>query len=747
MIVAHPPPSPSRELAPGATPRCALRGRIEAVALLAFSLSLSGWLGSGAAQTPAPPAAPAATPVPPATGPRPRTGIPPLRGGDVGGGAANAAGILRVVSQRGDVVYNHGGEPPELSVSPTTALAARDEVLTRRGGIELVSAAGTSLALGSNSLAALLARDAVYLARGEVTISTRGGQPPAMFYVATPCGRSWIRAKEARLRVEGNVTTTEVIDGYVRLGGNNPGAVDVRSGQASRCSKGEPASQPHTLLPAPQWLSVPDLFLTGEATREVGLRFSPVMGAARYRADLLRFESGPDPVLVSSQELAGDQPQLELPGVEVGSYHVRVFAIDDIGARGMEGPPIRFLIARVSGLSPTGMVHTQVGQLPIVSGPPSLPVSVLLDGDVPPAGAPSRGMHRLRVMVAGLMAEVPLSTTVPTDDTPPPAIDPMVSPPPVAVVTPAPPVAPPAEPGSGGSPSPTDGPAHGAVAGLATDPHAVPPLSPASVNAEDVLLGGFGEAPLEGVRSPWARSHIGARLEFSTHGAMRFAAGGRLLMRGGFGADLWVSALRASFSTPTGETAAGFGNINAAVRTPALRRSRFALQGMASVVGATSTSYLDRSIAVDPVYSSDGFPLRRDVLPGGGGWRAEGTALVGVAFGNFVLFTNHGASLRVAPNFAASYVGGVALQADVLSLVRFVSFASWEVGYIGFKVTPESAQPDAGGAVGGGFEVPLKLGGRGVLRLSLLGRAGLGQGGIAIYGRGTVGLQAGYVFK
>lgn len=356
-------------------------------------------------------------------------------------------------------------------------------------------------------------------------------------------------------------------------------------------------------------------------------------------------------------------------------------------------------------------------------------------------------MHRLRVMVAGLMAEVPLSTTVPTDDMPPPAGDPIVSPPPAAVVTPTPPVPRPAEPGSGGSPSPSDGPAQGAAAGLATDPNAAPPLSPASVNAEDVLLGGFGEAPLEGVRSPWARSHIGARLEFSTHGAMRIAAGGRLLMRGGFGADVWVSALRASFSTPPGETAAGFGNINAAVRTPALRRSRFALQGMASVVGATSTSYLDRSIAIDPVYSSDGFPLRRDVLPGGGGWRAEGTALFGVAFGNFALFTNHGASLRVAPSFAASYVGGVALQADVLSLVRFVSFASWEVGYIGFKVTPESAQPDAGGAVGGGFEVPLKLGGRGVLRLALLGRAGLGQGGIAIYGRGTVGLQAGYVFK
>lgn len=743
MIVAHPGPSSSRALTPAAALRRTFRGGLWVAALL----SLWDLWGPAAAlaQAPTPPAAvPASPAVPPA---RPRAVIPPLRPGDAGpAGTPTGAGILRLVSQHGDVVFNHGGEPPEMSLSPTSVLAARDEVITRRGNAELIAASGTGLVLGTNTLVALLARDAVYLARGEVTVATRGGQAPSMFYVATPCGRSYVKAREARLRVEGNVTTAEVIDGYVRLGGNNPGAVDVRSGQASRCSKGEPASQPHTLLAAPQWLSTPDLFLTGDATRDVGLRFSPVLGATRYRADLLRFEGAAEPVLVSSHDLAGDQPQLDLRGVEVGSYHVRLFAIDDIGARGLDGAPLRFLIARVSGLQPTGMVQSLVGQLPTVTGPPGLPVSILLDGDVPPARAPSRGSHRLRIMVAGLLAEVPLSTTA-AEDAPPPGDAPPVidAPPPVAL--PSSPPTRPAEPGSGGSPSPGLPADARAGGGVVAGPGPQASLTPVHVEAEDVLLGGIGEAPLDGVRSPWARSMVGARLEFSTSNTMRIAAGGRLLLRNGFGADLWVSALRASFSNPPGETAAGFGNINAAVRTPALRRSRFALQGLASVVGATSTSYIDRSIAVDPVYSTDGYPLRRDVLPGGGGWRAEAVALVGVAFRNFALFTNHGASLRVAPAFAPAYVGGVVLQADVLSLVRFVSFASWEVGYIGLQVTPSSSKPDAGGAVGGGFEVPLALGGRGVLRLALLGRAGLGQGGVAIYGRGTVGLQAGYVFK
>lgn len=742
MIVAHPsPPCTSCEQALLAARRRTFSGGVGLVAFLAASFLL----GTAAAQAPATtvPVAPAA--VAPAS--RPSAPIPPLRPGDAGGGAGGgAAGLLRLVSQRGDVVFNHGGDPPELSLTPATVLSARDEVISRRGNVELIAVSGTSLALGSNSLLALLARDAVYLARGEITLTTRGGQAPSMFYIATPCGRSWVRAKEARLRVEGNVTTTEVIDGYVRLAGNNPGAVDVRSGQASRCSKGEPAAQPHTLLAAPQWLSTPDLFLTGEATRDVGLRFSPVLGAARYRAELLRFEGGPDPVLVSSHDISADQPQLDLRGVEVGSYHVRLLAVDDIGARGMEGAPLRFLIARVSGLSPTGLVLTSVGQMPTVTGPPGLPVSLLLDGDVPAASAPSRGTHRLRILVAGLLAEVPLSTALPAADSPPVSDLPKVVEPPPPVVAVAPQLARATEPGSGGSPSQPPLPGVGpTVTPAGPAPSTLPP--PAVIVADDVLLGGIGEAPLEGVRSPWARSLVGARLEFSTSGTLRIAAGGRLLMRNGFGADVWVSALRASFSTPPGETAAGFGNLNAAVRTPALRRSRFALQGIASVVGATSTSYIDRSIAVDPVYSTDGFPLRRGVLPGGGGWRAEAVALVGVAFRSFVLFTNHGASLRVAPMFSAAYVGGVVLQADVLSLVRFVSFANWEVGYIGLKVTPESSQPDAGGAVGGGIEVPLTLGQRGVLRLALLGRAGLGQGGVAIYGRGVVGLQAGYVFK
>lgn len=762
MIVAHRPPSPhcsARSLSPSKEgARLAPQERLprppvslawatrlwrpDAIggAVMAMLLMSSLLWSAQAAGQPVPPTgvtpAPAASPAPI----KPKaSAIPPLRLAGAGSGQPSA-GLLRVVAHRGEVVFNHAGDPPEEALGPSSVLSARDELITRAGSVELIASTGTSLQLGSQGLVALLARDALYLARGELTVSTRNDQAPQLFFVATSCGRSWVRAREARVRVEGNVTNVEVTDGWVRLGGGSPGAVDLRAGQASRCNKGEAPSPPRPLLAAPQWLSIGDLFLTGEGTRDVSLRFSPVLGAARYRLDLLRYEGGSDPVLVNSLEVAGDQGQVELRNIEVGSYHVRLFSVDDSGARGSEGRPLRFLVARVAGLSPTGMVHTQAGQMPAISGPTGLPTSILIDGEAPIAGTPRQGMHRLRVLIAGLYAEVPLNATASSGPSAEPSepASATVQPPPVLAVSPSP-----TPPGSGGSPVQALPPIS------AVPPTAAPSAqTPSTASAaDDVLLGGVGEVPLEGLRSPWARSTIGGRIEFTTHNTLRIAAGGRWLMRNGFGADVWISVLRAAMmSPPAGRSAVGFGNLNAALRTPALRRFRFALQGLVSVVAPTSTSYVDRSIAIDPAYSSDGSPLRVDALPDGTGWRTEAAALIGVHFRNFHLFTNHGASLRVAPAFSAAYVGGVVLQADVLSLVRFISFASWQVGYLGLQITPESTLPDAGGAVGGGIEVPLRITGRGILRLALIGRAGLGLVGAAQYGRGAIGLQAGYVF-
>jgi hypothetical protein len=103
-----------------------------------------------------------------------------------------------------------------------------------------------------------------------------------------------------------------------------------------------------------------------------------------------------------------------------------------------------------------------------------------------------------------------------------------------------------------------------------------------------------------------------------------------------------------------------------------------------------------------------------------------------------------GISLRVAPDISGSYVGGVMMHAEMVPGLRFVTFASWQVNYLGVSVSGPAS--DAGAATGWGLEALLPTGGRGNLRLMLLGRIGLGEGGVAIYGRGALGLQLGYLF-
>jgi hypothetical protein len=263
-----------------------------------------------------------------------------------------------------------------------------------------------------------------------------------------------------------------------------------------------------------------------------------------------------------------------------------------------------------------------------------------------------------------------------------------------------------------------------------------------------MLLGGVGEVPFDGIRSPWAGRLATVRFESTLSGAARLAVTGRLVMDNGFGIDLSASVLRTAFAdVPPGTTATGFGNVSAAVRSPALRKGRFALQALVATVAPLSSSVLDAGAEVDPSTNADGTNFRANVRPSGGGWRVEPAVLLGIRFGQFALVTTQGASLRVTPDLGPSYAGGLLLHADVLPMLRFMTFAQWQVGYLGVPLADGDRLPDVGGAAGAGFEVLLPAGKPGQLRLGLLGRAGIGSGGAAIYGRGTLGMQVGYQFR
>lgn len=684
---------------------------------------------------------------------RPGGPIPPLRLAGLATGAG--AGILRVGTVRGEVLQNKGPRGPgaPMPVDTNTVLAVRDEISTKAGAsVELITAAGPILKLGEGSLLALLGPAAMYLARGELQIvnpsAGQPGQPLPGLVIATPCGRTPFKVRDARLKVDGTSAVISVYDGTAFLNGYPPAGVPILAGQTTRCTKGEPLAPPHPLIAAPVWTGGSELVLVGDggSPTEVTLRWQPVPGAQRYRVELFRAENEAEPTPVTTTDALPGRPQVEFRELEVGSYLARVSAFDENGAISQEGQPHRFLLSRIAGLGLDGTIRIEAGQMPRISTPSGLQSSVLLDGTVPAPGMPGPGAHKLRVMVAGLSAEVPMVVTgqLPAqsgqtaEQTPEQPAQPTDTSSQTAEATPQPAEqTPPAEPAQ-------------PPLGEATANAKPGPVTPTGGVLEDVLLGGVGEVPFDGIRSPWAGKMLGLRLETTISGSMRAVLAGRWTAQNGFGIDVSAAILRAALSSrPDGEGVAGFGNINAGLRTPALRTRHVALQGVLGLVIPVSTSFLDTSIETDPQYvdPATGSPLKPDVRSRGGGWRLEPALLFGVRMRHITLSTMQGVSLRLAPDFTAAYAGGLILQADIVPSLHFISFATWQVNYLATIVSPGDSTPDAGGAFGGGLEGLIPAGKRGSVRLAVLGRVGLGDAGAAIYGRGAIGLQLGYLFK
>lgn len=715
-----------------------------------------------------------------AQSPPARTGspIPPLRPPAGSAAAAPGPGLLRILSAQGEVLLDKGGNGAETTapLRPDAVLLSHDEISTNQGVVELGTPSGITLSLRSGGWIALLSATDLYLARGELRISqsapspspdpnlksdSASAPPPplAPLTVATPCGRSTVKARDARLRVEGNAASVAVFDGSVVLG-KVPGQVTVQSGQSVRCAKGQPIGAVRSLLAAPLWDGAgPDLFLLGDEAQAslAVVSWKPVAAAQRYRIELSSSE-GESERLVRSTEVASAHPDLELRDLEVGSYVARVQAIDENGAAGAQGLPRRFFVARVTGLGPDGRVRTEPGTVPRIRAPKGMTWSALLDGAPPRIEALTPGQHRLRVRIADLSAEVTLLVsgaapghiapaqrpTEPNDanrkqtDFQGDSLSVWVG---GATANPDPAV--PAEPEKDTKEAQT--PESAAV----PEPKAPRPADTEPPPAEDVLLGGIGEVPFDGVRSPWTRAYIGARVESTISGALRVGVGGRYVMRNGFGFDASTSLLRAAIANrPEGQDSPNLGNIGAAVRTPALRREHLALQGLVHVVIPLSSSFLDTSIEQEPGAGGPGSTaLRPDVRPRGGGWRVEPALLFGVRARGFAISTMQGLSLRVSPELGASYSGGLLVHAGIVPMLRFITFAVWQVNYLGLNPDSGTQVPDMGGAAGWGLEslIPTRRGGS--LRLALLGRVGLGEGGIALYGRGTLGFQIGYLFN
>lgn len=670
---------------------------------------------------------------------------PPLR--LAGPLQAPGNGILRATLIRGEVLVKRGTNtqtPVEEVLTTGAPIAAYDEVATKAGTAQLSLLAGGTIELGVGSLVAVVNPTLVYLARGTLTVASPPRQPAANLVVATPAGRVYVKGNEVTLSVDNDAVTIAAYDGGARLATAGAGVL-LPTGQSVRWQKGAPPLPPKPLLGAPDWQPNQGLHLVDpQRPGAVRLSWQSVTSATRYRLELTRTDGNAMAAVPTLTEVTAPVSSADLRSLGVGTYLARLRAVDDYGAGGRESLPQPVVVAGISGLSDGGFLETEPGRLPMVTPPPGLTATLRIDGRPPTPQDPRPGSHRLLVQVGSASAEVPLRASGAAQDTGPVAQDEPHQPAPVLPPPRPTPTAPtPTARATSPVPTPLSIAAPAAVS--------LPPLLPAP---EDVLFSGVGEVPLDGIRSPWAGRLVTARIEATVGGTLRLAAFGRYTMKNGFGADLGVSLLRASTSgTPEGVSAVGFGNLTAAVRTPALRRSHVALQGIVAAALPLSTSVLDTSVEIDGYLADEHGAYRPDVRPRGGGWRVEPGVLLGFRAGLFSVLIQNAATLRIAPGFLPGYAGGISIQADLVRWVRFISFAQWHVNYLGDtaqQVAMDADKPltlEAGGAAGGGFEGFLGHGRLGQFRLALLGRAGFGESGVGVYGRAAFSLTAGYSFR
>lgn len=690
-------------------------GGAGATAVLGFGLLV----GSHAAYGQGEPARPVGAPAAPVAGTRPAAA--PLPSARPAGVSTQPA--MRLSRARGEVMIRRAGATTEEPAGTALPLGLNkgDLLSVRSGEGELWLESGVAITVPADTQLEVSGISSVNLLRGEIAIGVQPGREPRPLYVYGPPGSFPLKARDARVRLDGDAFVITVQDGLARPGSQSIlWGPAVKNGEASRWDKGAPPRPARPLLVGPQWSAATDeLFLVGTdaSSLEITLRWQPLVGATRYRVELARADADPSAAPLSVTEVEAPSTELPLRGLELGSYKARITALDDYSAAGAPSAQRRILVAQVAGLRGDGAVHVQEGEAPQIKSPTGQPAELLLDGAPLPADGPGAGSHKLRVSLGGLAVEVPLIAQAQA----------AAASSPTTMLDPTPP-----------SPAPQ-------VPTQSNEPKVLPPRAE-PLPPEDVLLGGVGEVPFDGVRSPWAGRLVTARLETTMSGAARIAAFGRFTFKNGLGLDAGVNLLRVAISdSNAGGGAVGFGNITAAARSPALRKGRFAMQAMLGMVAPLSGSSLDRAVEVD--LAPEGGSLRPDVRPRGGGWRVEPAVLLGLRIGSFALITTQGASLRLGDGVKPAYAGGLLLHADLLPALRLLVFSQWHLGYLGVPLDPDDPGPDAGGAIGGGLEGLVGKGRLGQLRLGLLGRAGIGKAGAAVYGRGTVGVQIGYRFK
>ncbi len=166
----------------------------------------------------------------------------------------------------------------------------------------------------------------IRLQRGRVENRVKPlSRPDARYEIHTPSAVTVVRGTEFRVAAdEDGVSRSEVTGGRVQVTAAGE-TVPVAAGEGTRVQPGQPPAPPRKLLSAPDLSSLENP-PGGRATR---LSWPPLNGAQGYRVQLMNDQETPQ------LSWRVDEPAVELPPLDAGSYQLRVRGIDELKLEGL----------------------------------------------------------------------------------------------------------------------------------------------------------------------------------------------------------------------------------------------------------------------------------------------------------------------------------------------------------------------------------------------------------------------------
>jgi hypothetical protein len=256
--------------------------------------------------------------------------------------------LMRTIPASAEVLWVRGG-PRVLLVDGTNVAALVGGTIgegarltTQAGeaaGLRLTTGATITIGEGADVAfdvlrrvpAADVARTGIDLRRGRIQNAVPAARAPGQRYeIRTPVVTAAVRGTTFRVGVDdgGTAAMAEVTDGQIGVA-RAAEALDIAAGFGVVARAGAPMTPPRALLPAPAVDTA-----TVQHRLPARVRWSPVAGAARYRAELRAGTpaAGAGDPLIAERVVTG--PEASWPDIADGAYRVVVRAID---ADGLEG--------------------------------------------------------------------------------------------------------------------------------------------------------------------------------------------------------------------------------------------------------------------------------------------------------------------------------------------------------------------------------------------------------------------------